>query len=232
MPGREAGAADNGATPEPTLWQRITAAFSRPAPDPDRPSLTDRLSAAMLKPAPESSPKDEGPATLEELEEAAARCDDKERFIGLLAAPVAGMIGILVTSSLIANDPKALTATGQVNKRHVNPSQYLIIGTMSLVFAALMLAFAWWRKRMYLGITMALYGLTVFNLHFWGFGVPYLLFGSWYLVRAYRINQKLKAARATSGSGAPPKASKRYTPPTSPPGKPPRATGGDERRAG
>ena len=43
---------------------------------------------------------------------------------------------------------------------------------------------------------MALYGLSIFNLHFWGFGVPYLLFGSWYLVRAYRLEQKLKLAKA------------------------------------
>ena len=49
-----------------------------------------------------------------------------------------------------------------------------------------MLATAWWRKRLYLGIVMALYGLTVFNLHYWGFGIPYLLCAGWWIVRAYR----------------------------------------------
>jgi hypothetical protein len=79
-----------------------------------------------------------------------------------------------------------------------------------------------WRKRLFLGISMALFGLAVFNLHYWGFGVPFLLAGAWYLVRAYRFQQELKRAetgsppprakRSTNGSR--PRSNKRYTPPT------------------
>jgi hypothetical protein len=82
------------------------------------------------------------------------------------------------------------------------------------------------RKRMFLGIALALYGLAVFNLHYWGFGVPFLMAGAWYLVRAYRLNQELKrvggadvspsrnsSRQATLSNGSRPRASKRYTPP-------------------
>jgi len=98
-----------------------------------------------------------------------------------------------------------------------------------------MLATAWFRKRMPLGIVMALFGLGIFNLHYWGFGVPFLLAGAWYLTRAWRLQSKLKLAgggsrrsygppnsggspnRLPSAGGVLPRPNKRYTPP-----KPPR----------
>ncbi len=201
------------------------------APDPGR---WQRLLGWAQRPAPEGTPAGgvEEPGTVEELEVAIARADDKERLVGLVAAPLAGMIAVLVTSSLIANDPKATTATGVLNPHHVNPSLYLEVGAASLALAVIMLATAWFRKRLYLGIAMSLYGLSIFNLHFWGFGVPFLLGGAWYLVRAYRLQQKLKLARAGdtgSRGGTRPGANKRYTPPTRPPRAKP---GDDERKAG
>ena len=60
--------------------------------------------------------------------------------------------------------------------------------------AVLMLVGSWLRKRLILGVVMALFGLGIFNLHYWGFGVPFLMGGSWYLVRAWRLNSKLKLA--------------------------------------
>ncbi len=41
-----------------------------------------------------------------------------------------------------------------------------------LGLSVLMLVTAWFRKRMYLGIVMALYGLAVFNLHTGASGSP------------------------------------------------------------
>ena len=71
---------------------------------------------------------------------------------------------------------------------------------------------------------MALYGLSIFNLHYWGFGVPFLLFGSWYLVRAYRLQQKLKLAQGDGATGGPPAAPRPGAPsPTS--ATPRRSTG-------
>ena len=138
-----------------------------------------------------------------------------ERLIGLIAAPLAAAIGLLVVQSLVATNTKTYSS---------------VSGTLALslfVLAAAMLASAWFRKRLYLGIAMALYGLSIFNLHFWGFGVPYLLFGSWYLVRAYRFGQKLKFAKedgTTSRPGAPRRAqpNKRFTPPVTGPVKAPK----------
>ena len=76
-----------------------------------------------------------------------------------------------------------------------------------------MLGAAWFRKRILIGIAMALYGLSIFNLHYWGFGFPFILGGAWYLVRAYRLSEKLKHARADqpgSAAAAPPRPARAF----------------------
>ncbi len=193
------------------------------ARDPDKPTLSERFTRAMIKAETAERPaKEPGPTTVDELEEAVKRANDNERLIGLLAAPLAGMVGLLVTGSLLANDPKSYS------------SVYHVLSLTLLVLALAMLAAAWFRKRLYLGVAMALYGLSIFNLHFWGFGIPFLLFGSWYLVRAYRLQQKLKLAReaAPGGGVGRTRASKRYTPPVKGPGKMPKASRGDDQPPG
>jgi hypothetical protein len=222
MPAPESGPFDEQDGPPRGLWQRFADLVKKP--DDDRPSLGQRLTGAMLKADASGAPRSD-PTTVEELEEAVKRADDRERLIGLIAAPLAAMISLVVTGSLIAN-----------NKTHTHSSAYSLLGIVLLALAVVMLALAWWRKRLYLGIVMALYGLSVFNLRFWGFGVPFVLAGAWYMVRAYRLNQKLKLARAEGATGrrsgptGPTRASKRYTPPAPPPGKP--KTRRDERKAG
>ena len=83
------------------------------------------------------------------------------------------------------------------------------------------------RKRLFQGITLALFGLAIFQLHYtyFGFAAPFLLAGAWYLIRAYRLNEELKRAEAAGpGCAAPegepnaaaprPRRNKRYTPPS------------------
>ena len=171
---------------------------------PPKRGLTERLKDAMLKPAVQAElgpekPSDEGPTTIPEIEAAIARADDKERLIGLLFAPVAAGIAFIVTATLINRDPKAKLPDGAANHLYVNPHLYLEVGGTAMILALLMLALAWWRKRLFLGIVMALYGLTFFNLHYWGFGLPYIFGGAWYLVRSYRLSEKLKFAKAAEG---------------------------------
>ena len=186
------------------------------AADPDKPTLSERFTRAVIKADSKERPADEGPQTVEELDAAVARMDDRERLIGLSAAPLAGLVAIIVVSTYGA---KSATPTSHVDST-------LCIALFALAFAAL--GFAWFRKRLYLGIVLALYGLSIFNLHYWGFGVPFLLIGSWYLVRAYRLSQKLKLAKAdggVTGSDAPSRRArpnKRYTPPVTGPAKPPK----------
>ena len=106
----------------------------------------------------------------------------------------------------------------------VDSSLFLVLFGLAIIT----LACAWFRKRLLLGIVLALYGLSVFNLHYWGFGVPFLLIGSWYLVRTYRISQKLKLANSgdsTPGGTGPARRAqpnKRYTPPSAGPAKAPK----------
>ncbi|MGO8875947.1 MAG: hypothetical protein ACLQNG_09305 [Acidimicrobiales bacterium] len=188
--------------------------------------ILERLRNAILKPV---EPPDEQQSSAdelssrEELEAAVHFADDKERLIGLLAAPLAAAIGILVISALIVNDPAALLRSGLPNKLHVALSLYYELGAVLLALSVLMLAMAMFRKRLLLGILLALYGLAVFNLHYWGFGIPFIMGGSWLLVRAYRLQRDLREATGTapfSGRGrsvgaSMPAANKRYTPPSS-----------------
>ena len=228
MPSRDPDAVDGGELPKAGPWQRFTGA----------------LSNFMLKPA-DAGPQErrrptsdtEGPTTVLEIEAAIKRANHKERNIGLVVAPLAAGIGLLITSSLLANDPKALLANGHVNTLHVNPSTYVEFGLVAMGLAVLMLAMAWFRKRLYLGIATALYGLSLFNLHYPGFGAPFVLFGAWYLVRAYRLQQKLKVAKAADGVGygptpARPQPSKRHTPPAEQPRRSPKPKRGKELEAG
>jgi hypothetical protein len=178
-----------------TWWERVKFALVRP-PDDD---------------AQETRPDERSP---DELEATIKRADDKERAIGLIAAPLAAVIGLAISSASID-----YAKTHHQSLMVYDELTYVILG-----LSVLMLAAAWWRKRLFLGIAMALYGLAVFNLHYWGFGIPFLLAGSWYLVRAYRLQQALKRAqggtaptrRTTTTSAARPRSNKRYTPPTQP----------------
>lgn len=154
--------------------------------------------------------------SLEEVRETIARADDKERAIGLIAAPLAAALSFLIIGTLVHNDPP-LGA-----KNYVDPSVYHTLQLVLLGLSAAILAMALWRKRLFIGIGLVMFGLAVFNLHYWGFGVPFLLAGAWYLVRAYRLNQELKRVEGSAtparsaarpSMGARPRPSKRYTPP-------------------
>ncbi|MFZ0170834.1 MAG: hypothetical protein WAL04_04035 [Acidimicrobiales bacterium] len=193
-------------------------------PDEDRQPLGIRLRRAIMKPVesdavPNAAVAHEAPA-VEQLEAAVRSANDKERLIGLLAAPLAAAIGFLVISALIVNDPATLLKSGQINKLHVAVSVYYELGGVLLALSVLILATAMLRKRLLLGIVMALYGLAVFNLHYWGFGIPFIMGGAWLLVRSYRLQRDLREATAggalggaTSRTSVTRAANKRYTPP-------------------
>ena len=159
-------------------------------------SLKERTSRLLLKPAvAEATAEPEPDLTIEELKDTYLYADDKERAIGLIAAPVAALIGILIVSSRIHHDPSAILLHGKVNPRHVSVALYDEVMAVFAVLSVGMLGCAWFRKRLYLGMVMALYAVTVFNLHNdWGFAIPFVLVASWYLVRAYRFSRELKAA--------------------------------------
>jgi hypothetical protein len=183
-----------------------------------RAPLLERLKLAMLKPQDPGQaerPVPEPARSLEELEVANKTADDKERLVGLLAGPIAAAIGFTIITALIDHDPAATLASGKPNKLHVSLSLYHDLLLVLLALSVLMIVTAFWRKRLFLGIVLALYGLAVFNLHYWGFGIPFVMAGAWLLVRSYRLQQQLKAAKAEEGDGVTshPRQSKRYTPP-------------------
>ena len=117
----------------------------------------------------------------------------------------------------MVSDPPAHLADGAVDKLHVNPSDYAWLLLVLLILSFGMSAMSLWRKRIPLGIFTALYGLSVFNLGYFGFGVPFILVAAWYLVRAYRLRRNLKESTAEEPPAATdrPTSNKRYTPPSS-----------------
>jgi Ca2+/Na+ antiporter len=177
-------------------WQRLKYTVVQPGEEVDRKVTADKRS-------------------VEDLQNEIRRSDDRERAIGLVAAPLAAIVGLLISSATInhARDThQSVTVYDELT--------FVILGMSVLILVSSLL-----RKRLFQGITMALYGLAVFNLRFWGFGVPFLLAGAWYLVRAYRLQQALKRAEAATPSpprgnarrttnGPRPRPSKRYTPPS------------------
>lgn len=187
----------------------------------------------MVKPDddPTSKPQ-EDERSVEELEAAIATADDRERAVGLVAAPVGALIGLLVSNNLIDH----------AKQQHQSTSTYQTLTFVLLGASVLMLVAAWRRKRLFLGILLALLGLSLFNLHQYGFAIPFIFAGAWLLVRAYRLQQKLKLATG-SGPGAPrratstrpdgvlPRPNKRYTPRTAPAKRPPPPTE-KQKRAG
>lgn len=190
-----AGNSGGDGEPRMTRWERLKYTFVQPDDSGDTKAVVDDR-------------------TVEELEEAIRRSDDKERAIGLVAAPLAALVGIIISSATIQN----------AKNLHESTTVFVELTYVILVMAVLILVASWMRKRLFQGITMAIYGLAVFNLRFWGFGVPFLLAGAWYLVRAYRLQQALKRAEAAEGPARPkgtpgsgggrPRSNKRYTPPT------------------
>ena len=205
--------------PKLSLRHRLLLSLPHLKRDHDKAPLGERLRSAIVKPAEPgtaSKTKADEPNSVEELEDAVRYADDKERLTGLLLAPVAAIIGFIVIGSLITDDP--------AGSKHVSVSLYHDLFFVLLGLSIVMLATAYFRKRLYLGIVMALYGLSVFNLHYWGFGVPFVLVGAWLLVRAYRLQRDLREATGDGPSrpgarrsGTTPRASgaqpnKRYTP--------------------
>ncbi len=196
------GADDSGgdSAPKMTLWERLRYSMVRPDDDPKEKEVEE------IRP-------------VDEIEADIARSNDKERAIGLVAAPVAAFIGLIISNASINYAKSHNQSTAVYDKL-----TYVLLG-----LAILVLITSWLRKRLFQGITLALYGLAIFQLHasYFGFAAPFLLAGAWYLVRAYRLQQELKRAEAAGpeaprpkpkGSASPaaprPRRNKRYTPPS------------------
>jgi hypothetical protein len=186
----------------------------------DAPALTrwERIKYSMVR--PDDDPKeveDKEIRPVEEIEADIARSNDKERAIGLVAAPIAALVGIIISDASVNYAKTHGQSVGVYEKL-----TYVLLG-----LAALILLSSWLRKRLFQGITLALYGLAIFQLHFtyFGFAAPFLLAGAWYLIRGWRLQQELKVAIA-AGPDAPrpkpnpasapprPRRNKRYTPPS------------------
>jgi hypothetical protein len=166
---------------------------------------TDRLKRGFLKPVPDDAgPRSSKELSPDELEQEAHWANDQERLLGVVAAPLAALIGILVGGTQISN------AAGL----HKSTGVYVSLLAVLVALSVAMLASALVRRRLFLGMAMALYGLGVFNLHYWGFGLPFIAGAAWLLVRSYRLQRDWREATSPEGrSRSSPRPSGRYTPP-------------------
>jgi hypothetical protein len=200
-----------------SLWHRFLLRLPRFNGDRSKPRLIDRVRSAALKPEdPDAPRRSRGAYELsgEDLVSEEKKANDKERAIGLVAGPVATAISFLVIHELVIHDPSAHLSNGSANPRYVSLSTYSDLFLVLIVLSFAITAMALWRKRLYLGILTSLYGLAIFNLHYWGFGVPFVMVGAWYLVRAYRLHRNLRESTAGGPSTSRPASNKRYTPPS------------------
>ena len=182
--------------------------------------------------------------TVEELEADVRSANDKERLIGLVAAPLAAVVGILVISTLIVNDPPARLSNGQIDTLHVSLSLYYDLGAVILVSPVLMLVTTSGANPVPRHRHSPLRTRHL-QPHYWGFGVPFILLSSWLLVRAYRLQHDLRAAgedgllragtqnegRSTTPPRSSPKPSSRYTPPAAAPRRSSAPRPGNRQRA-
>lgn len=185
--------------------------------DADIPTMTrwERLKYAAVRPDGET--ESTGPAddrSVEAIQADVRRANDKERAIGLVAAPVAALVGLSISAASL----------NYARAHHQSLTVYDELTYVLLGLAALILVTSLLRKRLFQGLALALFGVAVFQLHYTyiGFAAPFVLAGAWYLIRAYRLQRELKDAEpAPSGAtrptplanGSKPRASKRYTPP-------------------
>jgi hypothetical protein len=184
-----------------TRWERFKYTFVEPDTAGGREAPVDERSA-------------------DELREALHRADDRERAVGLIAAPVATAISFGIITALIDRDH----TPGAKVVASVSTLHELLLVLLGL--SVLMLVTALWRKRLFLGIVLAVYGVSLFQLGWLGFAVPFVLAGAWYIVRQFRMQSALRRAEdadvgpsnrrsaAKPVNGARPRPTKRYTPPT------------------
>jgi hypothetical protein len=189
--------------------------------------ISDWARRNFMKPEdPDQKPKaDETPEDVDELQDLVKYANDKERAIGLITAPIGAAIAFVVVHVLIQNDPAHYLKGGVLNSHYVNPSTYDDVFLVVIALAIGVLVSSLLRKRLFMGIFSAMFGLAIFNMHYWGFGIPFIMVGAWYLVRTFRLQRALReatgelsgyAARANANRASratpAPSANKRYTP--------------------
>ena len=173
-----------------------------------------------------------------DLTELMRKLDDKERRFAMLAAPLGGVLAIVLTLITLHNDP--------VGKGHESTSIITLDGGLSIAFAICLFATAWFRRRSLTAFALLFLG---YSLGLIGIGIPFLILGGYLLFRAWRIQKILtsrgvnprsrQAARPADGRASPrsqtvnqkgkkdtksgssrPVQNKRYTPPKPAPKQP------------
>lgn len=138
-----------------------------------------------------ASQKRQGAAVLDsmktsELTELMRKLDDKERRFAMLAAPLGGVLAIVLTLITLHHDP--------VGKGHESTSIITLDGGLSVIFAVCLFGTAWFRRRSLTAFALLFLG---YSLGLIGIGIPFLILGGYLLFRAWRI-QKVLTSRGVN----------------------------------
>jgi|SRR5271165_4752872 len=190
-----------------TLSQRLSSTFLKPAktkPDPEEPSrpLTDTELAAKIR-----------------------EVDPIERKIGYAAAALGVLVAVLSTWQYVTNPKKTykLTVGAQGNHcptgyartpptghtfqcvtyGHHSEIYWLGLMLVMLVFSLAILVTTWIGRRGAVGFASLMTGF-VFTNQVGILGLPFLVFGGWLLLRAYRVQKygTLDAKEAADAAAA------------------------------
>ena len=177
-------------------------------PVPERPpSLTQRLSRAVIGPGTPRAAK--RPTTDAEVKRQVIMLDPTERKIGNLGALFAALLSIAWTYKGIGNPKSEVPAPSKPGAHKSCPrnaayavihghatclgvlhekSYWIMLLAVGLVFAAAIFATTRSGRRAPLGFAALMTGLA-YDSVVGIYGIPFLIFGGWLLVRAYRAQK-------------------------------------------
>ena len=181
-------------------------------------SLWQRVKYSMVEPDDDPVTRKEGQPVrpVEEIQEDLRRSNDKERTIGLVAAPVAAIVGIAISTASINYARTLQPERSCLRRADVRPPRTRRPDPGGIAVAQAPVSGDH-------GRTVRSGRLPV-HYTYVGFAAPFILVGAWYMVRAYRLQQELERSEADVGGvrrnsaspsrGARPRPNKRCTPPT------------------
>jgi len=188
------------------------AASEEPEPAPDGPTrapvpLSKRLTRAVMGPA---GPADPGrPLTDAELKRQVSVLDPTERKIGNFAALFAALLTVLFTYKGVGNPKSAVPSPTKPGAHHscgtgfvysvvngkgtclgveYNKSYWVLLLVVGLAFAVAIYVATRSGRRAALGFAAVMTGLA-YDTKIGIFGIPFLFFGGWLLLRAYRVQK-------------------------------------------
>jgi len=196
---------DGGTEAPRTFFGRLQASFFKPPARPSPISLTD-----------------------EETRRRINRIDPTERKFGLAAAALAGAVALAAVLPYVLNPNRKVKQTAKANGTKCSTptfvynktahdctgqvvyarSHWVFLLCVLIFFALTLFAAVQIGRRSMLGFAALMNGLAFESAVGTLFGLPFIVFGGWLLIRAWRVQRygSPTATKRTAGAAPPPRA--------------------------